>query len=145
MSSITLILTNKIALSCLVSIAVAQTAKALILWKKNKHFNWRDLFLAAYTPSGHTATVTALSLSLFLMEGATNLSIASAVLSLVVIRDVLHDKTFAKKQENALSRVLNKIVSETVRWHDFTGHSWKEVAAGLIIGIVVTLLVFYKI
>jgi len=143
--SLTLILINKIVLSCFFSAAIAQTAKALLIWKKNKRFNWRDLFLAAYMPSSHTATVVALSLSLFLTEGITNLSIAAAVLSLIVIRDVLHDKTFARKQENVLNSVIDKLIpenSETVIWHDFHGHSLKEVFAGMIIGILVTLLIF---
>ena len=136
---------NPIALSTFFSMLAAQLIKSLLAWKHERRFHWRYIFLAAGMPSSHTAMVTALTTSLYASEGATRLFIVAATLSLIVIRDVIGDKAFAQAQENILNRIFDKITHgqfEAARWNTLIGHTLREVAAGFLLGLVVTFFVF---
>lgn len=137
---------NPIALSCLFAAVVAQFIKTIDLSRKNSGFHWRYLFIASGFPSAHTATVTALSLGIFLVEGITTLFVVSLVLSFIVIRDVLGDRMFAQQQEDLINDSMHKLFEgefESIKWNNLIGHSIKEVFWGLILGAVITSLVFY--
>jgi len=140
------LITNPIILSCLFSVVIAQLIKTIDLSRKNSGFHWRYLFIASGFPSAHTATVTALILGVFLTEGISTLLVVSLVLSLIVIRDVLGDRIFARQQENLINDTFHKIFEgefESIKWDNLIGHSIKEVFWGLILGAVITSLVFY--
>lgn len=140
-----LILSNPVLVSCLVSVVVAQLIKTAFAWKENGRFHWRYLFLAAHMPSSHTATVTALSLSLILTEGLSTLSIATLIFSFIIIRDVIGDKAFAQHQEDVMNEMFDKITQgqfEELAWDDLIGHTGREVIAGLAIGVSITAIVF---
>ena len=97
-------------------------------------------------PSGHTAIAAALSASIFLEEGVTTLWIASTVFALVTIKTVLGDKTFALEQEKMVNKIINDISAgniELVEWAYMTGHTVKEVWAGLLLGIIVSAAVYF--
>lgn len=97
-------------------------------------------------PSAHTAAVVALSLSVFITEGASNLAIVTGVLSTAVIIDVLGDKIFARHQEEKINTFLKEILSgHAVHWKHLIGHTITEVLAGIALGITVTLFIFYFI
>lgn len=145
MDFLSLIITNKIVLSCFAAMAIAQSIKSFLAWKKNGHFHWRYIFVAAGMPSSHTATVTALSFSLYLTEGVTNLFIAASVLGLIVIRDVIGDKAFAQQQEDMVNDIVHKITQgefEKIEWNILIGHTLKEVFAGFFLGVAVSLIIF---
>lgn len=136
---------NPIVLSAFFSMLTAQLIKSLLAWRQDGRFHWRYIFLAAGMPSSHTATVTALSTSLYLTEGPTHLFFVAGTLSLVVIRDVIGDKAFAQAQENIINRMFDKITHgqhEAARWNTLIGHTLKEVAAGFLLGIAVAILIF---
>lgn len=142
------LITNPIALSCLFTVIIAQLIKTVDLSHKNSGFHWRYLFIAAGFPSAHTATVTALTLGVFLTEGITTIFVVSLTLSFIVIRDVLGDRIFARQQENLINDIFHKIFEgkfEKIQWNDLIGHSIKEVFWGLILGAAITLTVFYFI
>ncbi len=139
------LLESAIVLSCFFSMIIAQMIKSLLAWKQEGSFHWRYIFLAAGMPSSHTATVTALSLSLYLSEGPSNLFFAVTALSLIVIRDVIGDKAFAQAQENIINRIFDKITRgqfEAARWNTLIGHTLKEVLVGFLLGIAVTFVIF---
>ncbi|MFH1188336.1 MAG: divergent PAP2 family protein [bacterium] len=139
------IIFNKIIISAFFAALAAQYIKAMIAWKSSKEFHWRYLFISAGMPSSHTAAVTALTVSVFLIEGASPLFAAVAIFSMLVVRDVLGDKVFAQQQEDLVNNAIQTFVkkrSERIEWDQFIGHTFKEVIIGFCIGIIVTLLVF---
>ena len=129
------------------SVASAQILKWLIHYKRTREWDWRWLFRDAGMPSAHTATVTALSASVFLAEGVSTLSIAIFIVATIIIRDVIGDKIFATKQENVLNNVIKKIEhllqGDQVEWRHFTGHTVTEVVAGFILALFITLLIHF--
>jgi len=145
MQFLNFLFTNPIILSTFFSSIGAQSIKSIIAWRKNGGFHWRYLFLAAGMPSAHTATVTALTLGIYLTEGLGTLLVASGVFAFIVIRDVIGDKAFAKEQEDMVNDIFEKIGEgkfETIRWNTLIGHSLQEVFVGFLLGIFITLLIF---
>jgi hypothetical protein len=139
------IIYSPIFLSVASAMAIAQILKTLFDYARDGHFHWQSLFRGAGMPSSHTATVTALTLSVFLKEGVGTLSIVTLFLSGIIIRDVIGDKVFALHQERMINKIIEQMVKhEKVEWHNLTGHTIIEVIAGLILGTVVTLVIFFK-
>ncbi len=137
--------TNPIILSAFFSSLAAQLIKSAIAWRKKGAFHWRYLFLAAGMPSAHTATVTALTLGIYLTEGLGTLLVASGVFAFIVIRDVIGDKAFAQQQEDMVNDIFEKLGQgkfEAISWNTLIGHSLKEVFAGFLLGIFITLIIF---
>lgn len=143
--TLAVILQNPIVVSSFFAMCGAQLVKSALAWRANGRFHWRYLFVAAGMPSSHTATVTALSAAIYAADGPSNLFIASTVLSLIVVRDVIGDRAFAQEQENILNRIFDKITRgqfEAAKWNTLIGHTLKEVAAGFLLGLAVTAVVF---
>lgn len=141
------ILTNKIVLSAIFSAVAAQIIKSLIHLYKTGQYDWRWLFRDAGMPSAHTATVVAATLSVYMLEGMTNLTIICGVYAAITIRNVIGDKIFAEKQEKLINQIIIKIqqslAGERVEWKHLIGHSIREVIVGFILGLFITGLVFY--
>ena len=140
-------ISSKIIWSVAASVSAAQIVKWLIHYRRTRKWDWRWLFRDAGMPSAHTATVTALAVSVFIIEGVTTLSLAVFVLSAIVVRDVIGDKIFATKQENALNNVIKKIEhllqGDKVEWRHFTGHTITEVVAGFMLALIISLTIHY--
>lgn len=107
------IITNKILVSCFLAWLIANIIQIINYYVRNKSLDFREIYKLGGFPSRHSAGISALVLSVFLIEEISTLSIVTFVLSIVVVRD-------------ALER-----------------HSLKDVLVGLAIGIIVTAFVFY--
>src|SRR5680860_965876 len=122
--------------SVFISVVLAQILKTLIDVYRQKKFDWRWLFRGAGMPSSHTATVVALALSVYLVEGVNNLFVVTLVFAIIVVRDVIGDKIFAIHQEEIINKLVEQLINhEKIQWEHLIGHSLVEVAAGTIIGI----------
>ena len=143
------IITSKIVICSFLGAAISQIIKFFINWFKTGQRDWYWLLRDAGMPSAHTATVTALTVSLMILEGITHLTLTAGVLSAIVIRNVIGDKIFAEKQENLINLIIDKIqqslAGERVVWSHLIGHTIREVFAGFIVGLIVTIFIFYII
>lgn len=135
------ILYNQVFQAVAISVTLAQLMKVILDYKG---FDLGALFTGAGMPSSHTATVVSLTLAVFLTEGLSTLFIITLVLSAIVVRDVLGDKIFAKQQEDKINQFFKEFVKEQViQWKHLIGHTISEVLAGVALGIIVTLFVFF--
>ncbi len=126
------------------AVMTAQLIKTAYLSKRHG-FHWRYFFIASNMPSSHTATVTALALSVYLSEGVTTAFLVALFLGSIVVRDVIGDRTFAQQQEDVINTAFQKLFegkAENVQWNNLIGHSLKDVFWGMALGIMVTLAVF---
>lgn len=140
------IILNPIFLSVFVSVVSAQIIKTILDIITNKHFDWRSLLRGAGMPSSHTATVTSLTLAVYLIEGYTTVFLVTLILSIIVIRDVIGDKIFATHQENIMNRLIQQIIRhEKVQWNHLIGHTLVEVFFGMLLAVCVTFAVFYTL
>ena len=137
--------THPIFLSCFIAVIAAQTLKAIFAWWRHGQFHWRYLFLSAGMPSSHTAAVTALSVSVFMTEGVSTTFVAVLILSMIIVRDVIGDKNFARQQEELVNETFRQISEgnfDKIKWDDLIGHTVKEVVVGFVLGLVVAASVF---
>ncbi len=126
------------------AVVLAQVLKTLLDIKQHRRFDWRWLFRGAGMPSSHTATVVSLTLAVYLFEGVTTLFLVTLVFAGIVIRDVIGDKVFATHQENIINRFIQQVLHhDKVQWNHLIGHTLVEVVAGFVLGVLVTLAVFF--
>lgn len=125
------------------------TAQALkVLLELLRHRRWRPgLFFAnGGMPSSHTATVTTLTLLI-----ARRYGVEEPVFSLVLVFAVyvMFEATGLRQEVGHQARLLNDLIETMRRTHhfdalhlkEFVGHTWAEVAGGLVCGLGFALLV----
>jgi acid phosphatase family membrane protein YuiD len=140
------ILTNKIVLSVILTYVVASLIKVLFHYLGQDKWDIMVFLRTGGMPSTHTATVSAMTTSVYLVEGLTNLFFVCLVISLIIISDAVGVRRAAGKQ----AYVLNKMVDEfkyfrkfkTKRLHELLGHTPKQVFAGLLIGVIIARIIF---
>ncbi len=145
-----LLLSNSIFLSAAASLAAAQAIKVVInLLKSGGRQDAREAFLTFLwrtggMPSSHSATAVSICASIAFQEGFSNLFILSLFFCLIVIRDALGVRRSSGLQAQALNRLGNDlecrygIKYDPVR--EIHGHSWSEVAAGSLLGLILAFL-----
>lgn len=140
------LLTNKIVLSVVLAVTLAQVIKTGIKLYKTRTFDITKLWETGGMPSSHSSLATSLALSVFLTEGLTTISIVTTVFAIVIIRDAFGLRQEAGKQ----AQVINKIVRDFKlgkklqirRLKELVGHTFPQVVMGIILGIFVTLWIF---
>jgi uncharacterized protein len=93
--------------------------------------------------SGHTATVSSLTLSVYFLEGFSPLFFVTLFFSAVVINDAYG----VRGQSNNQARVINAI-SKKLRLKEFgvlsesIGHTKLQALAGIVVGLLTSAIVF---
>lgn len=124
------------------SLIAAQAAKIIILVFKHKEkFCFEDLFITGNMPSAHSAIVTAVPITLLLMEGYPSpLFFVSIVFAAIVIRDAVGVRRTVGEEGKVLTNVINILKSKfhifiPRKMHQSLGHQPLEVFVGILIGI----------
>lgn len=140
---------NKALWVSVLSWAIAQLMKTILVLLKTKKFDPVLLLSSGGMPSSHSSSVTALSTAIGLQMGFDSpLFAISAVISMVVMYDAAGVRRAAGKQaavlnifmENMEHFIENLEVDERLK--ELLGHTPIEVAAGAVLGIVVAVLAF---
>lgn len=151
-SWLTSCLGNRVLWAGLVSWAVAQVAKAIINFIVTKDFSVERLFGDGGMPSGHSATVTAVSLSVGIECGFGSPEFAIAcVMAIIVMHDAMGVRYETGKQAKVINRMMQLFsdmgsadISGQKKLKEFVGHSPMQVFAGFLLGSAVTV-VFYAL
>jgi acid phosphatase family membrane protein YuiD len=139
---------NRIFLASLCSLVAAQLLKVIISLVRAKREGFSDSLLLFFwktggMPSSHSSVAVAVSTSIALTEGFTNLFILSLFFSLIVIRDSLGVRLSSGQQSKALNRLGSELSErfgiqyESVK--EVLGHSWPEVTVGGLVGFLIAL------
>lgn len=127
---------------------IAQTIKvALGVWRE-KRFNFRWFVGTGGMPSSHAAGVSALATSVGITYGFDSVFFAIALtFTLIVIFDAQGVRFSAGRQAEILNKMLDDIYwkkkMDEEKLKEFIGHTPIEVWAGVMLGIMISLL-FYK-
>jgi acid phosphatase family membrane protein YuiD len=132
---------NHILQAALFSYLIGGILKVLFYYLGRGKIELKMLFRTGGMPSTHTATVTAMTSTIYMLEGVSNLFIVCFIVSLVIISDALGVRRAAGKQ----AQLLNDIVGEfqytgkfkTKKLYELLGHTPQQVLGGLILGILV--------
>jgi hypothetical protein len=115
------LLSNEVLLTAVISMFIAQVIKIIYYYILEKKFNWFHIFEAGGMPSSHSALVCSLTLMVGLSEGFDSVLFAAvAVIAAIVMYDAM------------------KVRAEEV------GHTLVEVSTGGILGIIVSLMLYFN-
>jgi uncharacterized protein len=139
-------LTNRILISVVLSYFIAGCIKVFFNYVLFDKIDLMFFFRTGGMPSSHTASVAAMTTTIFLLEGFSNLFFVCLILSLIIISDAVGIRRAAGKQ----AQVLNTVIQEfrhfrkfrTRRLYELLGHTPKQVVVGAILGIIVARVVF---
>ncbi|MFH1542487.1 MAG: divergent PAP2 family protein [bacterium] len=141
-------LANYVLTSVTISWFLAQSIKVVIYWIRDKEFSLWHFFEAGGMPSAHSATVTALTLSILLTYGLQSpLFVISIVFALIVMYDATGVRRAAGKQAEILNKIVDDIYStgkvKVEKLKEILGHDPFEVVCGAALAVIVTSLIYY--
>jgi len=108
----------KLIIAPLLAWIIAHSIKIILKYKKIKKIDTELFLKAGGMPSGHSATVAALTYALYLEQGFTALFAVTVIFSLIVIRGT----TIRPKEQR---------------------HKPIEIFAGIFLGLLVTYLIYF--
>ena len=144
------LLTNPFLLTSLSSWFIAQVLKTIIYALETKKLDISRLFGDGGMPSGHSATVTSLAVFCGLSFGFGSFQFAAtAILATVVCHDAMGVRLETGKQAVAINEILeafellapDKISEANLK--EFVGHTPIQVMAGILLGIVNAIVMFF--
>jgi acid phosphatase family membrane protein YuiD len=141
-------LSNFTLIAVVVSWFLAQSIKVIIYRFQEERLNLWHFFEAGGMPSAHSASVTALTLSVGLTLGwSSALFTACLVFALIVMYDATGVRRAAGKQAEILNKIVDDIYStgkvRVEKLKEILGHDPIEVVAGASLAIVVTFIMYY--
>jgi len=127
---------------------IGQFLKFPLEYLLNKQWKWGVLISSGGMPSSHSALVTAVSLSIGLQEGFNSPLFALAA-ALAVI--VVYDAAGVRRQAGIHAQRINALMQTFLESHqvpekelkEVLGHTPFEVIAGVLLGIVISLLLYW--
>ncbi len=137
------LVTNPFLITGVSSWFIAQVLKVIIHAVINKKFEISRLFGDGGMPSGHSATVSSLTVICALYYGTGSVQFAiTAILAIIVCHDAMGVRMETGKQ----SVILNEMIREfelfnskklpEVKLKEFVGHTLVQVVAGVLIGFL---------
>lgn len=140
------ILSNHMLIAALLSWMAAQLIKAAIYAIVNRKFDITRLVGDGGMPSGHSATVSALTVCAAIEYGLGSPAFAiSFVLASVVMHDATGVRREAGKHAKALNELMELLNSDTPpeeKLKEFVGHTPLQVLLGAVLGAGIAML-FY--
>ena len=144
------LLKNPFLVTSVTSWFIAQVLKTIIYGIVNKKLDLTRLFGDGGMPSGHSATVTSLALFSALTYGFGSFQFAACGILAII---VCHDATGVRRETGKQAVLLNELIRAfealstkdlpEVKLKEFVGHTPIQVMAGIIVGIVNALFMFY--
>jgi len=136
----------------LTSWAVAQVLKVIINACLTKQWSIERLFGDGGMPSGHSATVASVATVTALVNGFGSFEFAiSALLAIIVCHDAMGVRLETGKQAVVINEIVKTIETlykdqlPEVKLKEFVGHSPVQVGAGILIGILNALWMYFTL
>lgn len=144
------LINNRFLITGVSSWFVAQLAKTIIHAIINKKLVWERMFGDGGMPSGHSATVSSLSVITGLSCGFHSFEFAVAtLLAIIVCHDAMGVRLETGKQAqiiNELTKAFETLTKEDlpeVKLKEFVGHTPIQVIAGITLGIANALVMHF--
>ena len=144
------LITNPFLLVGLSSWFYAQLLKTILFWIINKKLDWGRMFGDGGMPSGHSATVTSVAVLTGLACGAGSVEFA---LSFILAIIVCHDATGVRRETEKQAFIITELVKAfeelaedklpEVKLKKFVGHTPVQVTAGIILGIINAVIMYF--
>ncbi|MCX5748728.1 MAG: divergent PAP2 family protein [Candidatus Saganbacteria bacterium] len=144
------ILKNYPLMSSLLAMFLGQAFKIVYYYMIDKKLEWRHFLESGGMPSAHSAMATSLAVSVGIWNGWCSSQFAISVAFSCI---VMYDAVGVRRATGAQSIVLNRILEDlyksgrisSEKLHEFMGHTPLEVLAGLIFGLIISLLMYFGV
>ncbi len=137
-----------ILLSPILAGAIAQGIKFLLKTNKQK-FSFKNLLAYSGMPSGHSAMVVALAMSVALEEGwDSSLFAVAFILAIIVIRDALGIRRYLGRHGKTINVLIEDLGEDKFLDKEYphllehVGHTPAQVIVGSLIGFLVSILIY---
>jgi len=133
--------TNRILISSLLAMAIAQSLKIITFLMKNKHLDFKPIFSNGGMPSSHSSFVMCMTTGIGLTEGFNSpLFAACLVVSLIIMQDAAGIRRSAGDQAKILNKLVKKWsehepISLDKGLKELVGHTPIQVLAGALLGV----------
>ncbi len=127
---------SPVLLTVALAATIGQGIKLFMLLLTRQPITWSDFITTGGMPSSHSAIMVALTTSIMITEGASNLFFACLVITGIVIRDALGVRRTAGEEGNLITQITKKLKMKTPPLHYALGHTPSQVAVGVLIGFV---------
>ncbi len=122
---------------------ITQILKFFVTSFRKKEFRLEYFFTHGYMPSSHSAFVISLITLAYYVDGANSVSFAASfVLAFIVIDDALRLRYYLGQHGKIINRLIHELppakMKKYPRMKEVLGHRPEEVAAGLIVGFLLT-------
>jgi hypothetical protein len=139
---------NHVLWTALAAWWLAQLLKLPIDYFQTRKWNWALLFNAGGMPSSHSALVVSTAHAIGLYSGFNTPAFALAVAVAMV---VIYDATGIRRQAGMQAQKINILVDQLFQGHSISdkqlrevlGHTPLEALGGIILGLVVTQLLWF--
>ncbi len=130
---------STIFVSCGLAWLLAQGVKTILYAVKLHEFDWRRALLGTGgMPSSHSAFVTALAGSIFLIEGVSTAFVVALGFGLITLRDAVGVRLAVGNQATVLNALISQNGWEFLPLPSTIGHKPLEVLAGVLTGLLAT-------
>lgn len=150
MNWLTQLITNPYLITSVSSWLIAQVLKAVIHGVLTREWKLERLFGDGGMPSGHSATVSSLALFTALMKGPDSFEFAAtAILAIIVCHDAMGVRLETGKQAQILNEIMMTFDMfsdkewDDVKLKEFVGHSPVQVCAGVLVGLLNALFMYF--
>lgn len=128
-------------LSVAVTWLIANVAKPIVTYLRERRISKETIFTAGGMPSGHASLVVSLTTALYLETGFSAPFLIAFVLAVLVMYDAIRVRSVIEN----LSRTINDLMQHHQGFtplQEHVGHTPSEVLVSLILGIVVPVLIY---
>jgi len=139
---------NNVLIAAILSWIVGQFLKAPLDYLLNKRWNWGIILSPGGMPSSHSALVTSVTLAIGLQEGFGSPLFALAfAISMIVIYDAAGVRRQAGIHAERINEMMKSLFEGTgipeKELKEVLGHTPFEVITGVILGIVISLVLYW--
>ena len=134
------LLLNYYFISFIFAWIAATVIKSIILSFQGRGFSLKEGFENGGMPSSHSAVVTAITMAILLKTGFSEYFFIALVFSSIVISDAFRVRKNLGEQGDKLNLLLKKSKQKTIEV--IYGHSFLQVLAGILLGIICSLVIY---
>ena len=144
------LITNPFLITGVSSWFYAQVLKTIIFLIINKKLDLSRMFGDGGMPSGHSATVTSMAFLIGLVYGPGSVEFA---ISFILATIVCHDATGVRRETEKQAFIITELVKAfeelaeeklpEIKLKKFVGHTPVQVAAGIVLGIINALIMYF--
>lgn len=131
----------------IIAFSIAQGTKFILKTRKQKKFNWRNIFAYSDMPSGHTSVVISLTTIIGLIEGLNSALFAiSFVFTAIVITDAIGFRNYLGQHGKTLNILVKDLEEDDFLDDSYPlllekiGHTPLQAIVGGFIGFTVSIL-----